>query len=59
MRNYQYAWYLDNRFYITKNFVDEFIGVVSKIKKSGKEVDGSAMKPSTKEGTKRIRNCTK
>ena len=27
MRNYQYAWYLDNRFYITKNFVDEFIGV--------------------------------
>lgn len=44
MRNYQYAWYLDNRFYITKNFVDEFIGVVSKIKKSGKEVDGSAIK---------------
>lgn len=44
MRNYQYTWYLDNRFYITKNFVDEFIGVVSKIKKSGKEVDGSSIK---------------
>ena len=44
MRSYQYAWYLDNRFYITKNFVDEFIEVVSKIKKVGKEVDGSTIK---------------
>ena len=43
MRDYRYAWYIDNRFYVSKGFVDEFIDVVLKIKKTNDNVDGVAL----------------
>lgn len=44
MRSQQQAWYIDNRFYFTKEFTDEFIKNAVEIINSGSEVIGANLK---------------